>query len=161
MSISDNSTISSRANFKENVPSCAAGMKKGEKFSILIAEDNRVNLFMLRKLMKENDRYDIDLAVDGTEAIKYIENKHYDIIFLDNQMPEKTGVQVAQYVRQANLASVIVFQSTDQLEHLRKECASLDVYDFLPKIHRLTQIDAVVSKIESQAFENHKESLNS
>jgi len=66
---------------------------------ILLAEDEDV-LRMLVMDSLEDEGYDIDEAVDGTEAFEKIQANEYDLVLLDYMMPGMTGVEVIEKVRQ-------------------------------------------------------------
>lgn len=66
---------------------------------ILLAEDEDV-LRMLVMDSLEDEGYDIDEAVDGTEAFEKIQTNEYDLVLLDYMMPGMTGVEVIEKVRQ-------------------------------------------------------------
>ncbi|MDZ7722716.1 MAG: response regulator [candidate division KSB1 bacterium] len=64
-------------------------------FDILIAEDNKVNQkFTLRVLQKLG--YQAQVVDNGEEAVDAVEKKHFDIIFMDIQMPGMDGVQATK-----------------------------------------------------------------
>ncbi len=67
---------------------------------------------MLIKLSKEsNIEVDIDVFFSGKEICKkiYIENKKYDIIFLDIEIGDINGIQVAKLVREKDQTVLIFF----------------------------------------------------
>ncbi len=60
--------------------------------NILVVDDNRVNLAVLKGLLK-NTLCNIDTVNSGTHALKKVTQTSYDIIFLDHLMPEMDGIQ--------------------------------------------------------------------
>jgi two-component system LytT family response regulator len=74
---------------------------------LLLADDNPINqkvgLSVLHKL-----GYRADLASNGVEVIKALEQKAYDILFLDVQMPELDGFGVLEAI-DIEPAPVVVF----------------------------------------------------
>lgn len=59
---------------------------------ILVVDDTRMNLTVVRGLLKETE-IGIDTAESGEEALVMIGKKKYDIIFLDQRMPEMDGIE--------------------------------------------------------------------
>ena len=59
---------------------------------ILVVDDNEMNLFVVKGLLKET-QLQIDTATSGTEALKKLSKIHYDVIFLDQMMPNLDGIQ--------------------------------------------------------------------
>jgi two-component system, sensor histidine kinase and response regulator len=65
---------------------------------ILIVDDNPQNLQVLGKQLQEQN-YEIEFAIDGKAAIEWIENKRFDLILLDINMPGISGYEVCQQIR--------------------------------------------------------------
>lgn len=71
------------------------------KLKALIIEDNEQNMYMLTFLL-QNNNFDIIQAYSGLEGIKKALSEKPDVIFLDIQIPEMDGYQVAQELRKDN-----------------------------------------------------------
>jgi len=69
-----------------------------EKYRILIAEDEKTLRDVVRIYLQKNG-FEVDAAVDGNEAVRFIEKTKYDLIILDVMMPGRTGMEVCEYVR--------------------------------------------------------------
>lgn len=67
-----------------------------------------------------------------------------DLIFLDVDMPDMTGLQVAESVRNENLQSEIVF--TTAYQHYAYKALSIEPLDFLTKPFCLEDIENVINK---------------
>jgi signal transduction histidine kinase/CheY-like chemotaxis protein len=65
---------------------------------VLIVDDNEVNRLVL-KLELEQFNLQVDLAEDGEQAVQALRQKHYDLIFLDFQMPSMDGFETLQKLR--------------------------------------------------------------
>lgn len=62
---------------------------------ILIVDDKEENIFSLKKLLESN-RFPVDTALSGEEALKKALHNNYFLIILDVQMPEMDGFEVAE-----------------------------------------------------------------
>ena len=69
-----------------------------EKYRILIAEDEKTLRDVVRIYLQKNG-FEVDAAVDGNEAVRFIEKTKYDLIILDVMMPGRNGKEVCEYVR--------------------------------------------------------------
>ena len=75
-----------------------------DKGVILVVDDNEMNRDMLsRRLLRQG--FEVDLADDGREALKKIENRDYDLVLLDVMMPEISGIDVLRQVRKSRTPS--------------------------------------------------------
>lgn len=61
---------------------------------ILLVEDNEMNRDMLSRRLKRRS-FDVDLAVDGAEAVDMTRSGNPDLILLDMSLPIKDGWTVA------------------------------------------------------------------
>ena len=55
--------------------------------------------------------YELDEAGDGTEAIRKLEQNHYDVLLLDINMPGKSGLDVLKFIKEKNLQCRIIMLS--------------------------------------------------
>lgn len=62
--------------------------------SILVVDDNSVNQKIASKIF-ERMGYVVDIASNGLEAIAYVTNNHYDVVYMDIQMPEMSGSEAS------------------------------------------------------------------
>jgi two-component system, OmpR family, alkaline phosphatase synthesis response regulator PhoP len=69
-----------------------------KQFSILLVEDEE-NLQEALKLNLELEGYAITSAYDGVEALKAIDQEHFDGIILDVMLPELDGITVCETIR--------------------------------------------------------------
>ncbi len=65
--------------------------------SILIADDFEFNQVMMQKFLQILG-YEPDMASTGIEVLAKLQDKHYDVILLDIQMPEMDGMEVAKRI---------------------------------------------------------------
>ena len=71
------------------------------KKNILLVEDEESLAIGLEYNLNE-EGYKIDWAKDGREALKYIEDTHYDLIILDIMLPYFNGFEISEKVRETD-----------------------------------------------------------
>ncbi len=78
-----------------------------EKKTILIADDAEINRDMLKMIFEE--QFNILEAADGNETIHILDKEHESIqmLFLDLIMPEKTGLEVMEYMQNKGYMNTI------------------------------------------------------
>ncbi|AMK76122.1 MULTISPECIES: response regulator [Methylomonas] len=127
-------------------------------FSILIADDNEINLWLLREQL-EHWTMNITLAKDGREAWQLLQQQRYDVIFLDVNMPFLSGFDVAEnlrgtenYNRQTPTIAVTAHAQNQQKERAIEagfnECLvkPIRLYQLEQLLARWRQHDAVDAK---------------
>ena len=67
---------------------------------VLVAEDNPTSRMVTEALLKKLS-CEVDIAVDGREALKKTQGHDYDIVFMDCYMPLMDGFQATQRIRQS------------------------------------------------------------
>ena len=87
-------------------------MINSDNAKILIADDEKVNIRLLRKILKRNN-FDVISALNGEEALKLAKKERPDLILLDINMPKLNGIEVARKLKQdENLKDIpIIFLS--------------------------------------------------
>ncbi|OUR87407.1 hypothetical protein A9Q81_25850 [Gammaproteobacteria bacterium 42_54_T18] len=111
-----------------------------ESVRILVAEDNIVNQKVISKMLK-NLHYEHDLAINGVEAVSKSDKQHYDLILMDLQMPELSGLEAADRILAtcseggggAKCCPVIVALTANVLEDDRIRCEQAGMSGFLAK----------------------------
>lgn len=65
---------------------------------VLLVDDNHVNQKLALKLL-EKIGYAVDLADNGRAAIRAVSQKKYDLVLMDLQMPEMSGIEATRTIR--------------------------------------------------------------
>lgn len=65
---------------------------------ILVVDDNEMNLRVIEGLLRPY-QIKITTCLSGAEALKKIESKKYDLIFMDHMMPDMDGVETLERIR--------------------------------------------------------------
>ena len=69
------------------------------KIKTIIVEDEQESLGLLKSILNDLDHIDlIDYAMDGKTAVNKINDKKPDLIFLDIELPEMSGLQVLENI---------------------------------------------------------------
>ena len=74
-----------------------ASMTPTRRRHILVVDDDPRMLKMLKEQLHHD--FDVGTAVNGKIAMKFLENKHTDLILLDYEMPDEKGPDVLEKIR--------------------------------------------------------------
>lgn len=80
-----------------------------KRIKALIVEDNKINMYVIKEFSKKcNIR--VDCASNGKDALKKLKSNHYDIAYLDVELPDINGNKIAQIIKEdfPNIFIVIV-----------------------------------------------------
>lgn len=77
--------------------------------SILIVDDYKTMLRIIRNLLRQLNFTNVDEASDGTEALHVLGQKDYDLIISDWNMEPMTGLQLLREVRKSDRFKHIPF----------------------------------------------------
>lgn len=82
-----------------------------QNLKVLIADDDFVSQQIMTIMLKEYCQ-EIILASNGIEAVeKFRNNKAFDLVFLDSQMPEMDGLLASQEIRKIDIKVPIIAQT--------------------------------------------------
>lgn len=115
--------------------------------SILLVEDNKLNVTLAVKLLGRFG-FDIDVANDGQEALQAFENKRYDLVFMDCQMPNMDDYEATAELRKMDgLENLpIVAMTAHAMNENREKCFSAGMNDYLSKPIERVELKRVLDK---------------
>jgi CheY-like chemotaxis protein/HPt (histidine-containing phosphotransfer) domain-containing protein len=132
---------------------------------VLLADDNPINqkvgLSVLLKL-----GYRADLASNGVEVVKALEQKPYDVLFLDVQMPEMDGLECTRQICQRwtrDRRPVVIAMTGNALMGDREKCLAAGMDDYISKPVRIAELQSALErwgptksrKFDTSYFQRH------
>nr|WP_282099466.1 response regulator [Pseudoalteromonas luteoviolacea] len=81
----------------------SSNVLQGSQLKVLLVEDNEINRIVALKLLGRIDGLEVDVAVNGQEAVEVINacDGAFDMVFMDIQMPVMDGVEATKVIRQS------------------------------------------------------------
>jgi CheY-like chemotaxis protein/HPt (histidine-containing phosphotransfer) domain-containing protein len=129
-------------------PSLDADFARRFPVRVLLADDNPINqkvgVSVLQKL-----GYRADIAQNGLEVLQSLEQKAYDILFLDVQMPEMDGLETARRIAQrwpAERRPRIIAMTGNALIGDREKCLEAGMDDYITKPIRIADLQSALER---------------
>jgi signal transduction histidine kinase len=98
----------------------------------LVAEDGQANQTLI-KLILEKLGFVVTLAADGIEAIDAAKNQHFEIIFMDIQMPKLNGYDAVKRLRSLGVNTPIIAMTAGLGNEDEKQCVAAGCDGFILK----------------------------
>ncbi|GAB4243715.1 MAG: hypothetical protein OHK005_08240 [Candidatus Methylacidiphilales bacterium] len=102
---------------------------------ILVAEDNEVNVQVIRRLLRALG-YKCEVVDNGRAVLAALNERPYDVILMDVQMPEMDGIQVARHLREQlrdPLRPYMIAVTANAMMGSREECLAAGMNDYVAK----------------------------
>jgi signal transduction histidine kinase/CheY-like chemotaxis protein len=118
-----------------------------QSLRILLAEDNLVNQRVAMTMLGKMG-HRITLATNGREAVEQWRQSDFDLILMDVQMPEMTGLQATVQIRQEEVigAHIPIFAMTaSAMSEDRDRCLAAGMDDFISKPVSSKAIEQVIT----------------
>ncbi|MBS1496457.1 MAG: response regulator transcription factor [Bacteroidetes bacterium] len=121
-------------------------MMAEKKYSILVVEDEE-NLQEALKLNLELEGYEVTSSYDGVQALKIVQQEHFDLIILDVMLPEMDGITVCETIRLTNTEIPILILSARNASADRVLGLKKGADDYLTKPFNLEELLLRVEKL--------------
>lgn len=115
---------------------------------ILVVDDNSTNLLVAKRLISLYGTR-IDTAESGIQALKMVQKKDYDIVFMDHMMPELDGIETAQAIRSLGgkyTKLTIVALTANVISGAAELFRESGMDDFLGKPIEMSELNRVLSR---------------
>lgn len=95
--------------------------------------DDEIDLLKPHILFLQEKGFEIDTVNNGSDAVEMSEEKRYDIIFLDENMPGLTGLETLARIKKINQDVPIIMITKSEEEHIMEEAIGGQISDYLIK----------------------------
>jgi DNA-binding response OmpR family regulator len=119
---------------------------------ILIVDDEE-NLLDQLRISFQRQRYIVETAVDGEEALDKIFNSEFDIIILDIMLPKQDGFSVLKEIRQAGINTPVIMLTARKSVDEKVKALDLGADDYLAKPFSLDELMARVRAVLRRSCE--------
>ncbi|MCP5078989.1 MAG: response regulator [Psychromonas sp.] len=113
---------------------------------VLLVEDNSVNQIVAEGMLQNLGAVS-DLAVNGKEALMCLENKHYDLVLMDCQMPIMDGYKATKAIRQSDRPYkdiYIIAMTANALLGDKEKCFEAGMNEYLSKPVDISELETKI-----------------
>jgi CheY-like chemotaxis protein/HPt (histidine-containing phosphotransfer) domain-containing protein len=117
---------------------------------VLLAEDNEVNQLLAKSILQYWG-LESKIAVTGFEVLSLMEKENFDIVLMDIQMPEKSGIEAANEIRKLKDTKKknvpIIALTANALKGEEKKYIAAGMDDFLTKPFKEGELYDVIERV--------------
>jgi len=131
-----------------SAPALDGALAKRIPLRVLLADDNTINQKVGQSILKKFG-YRADLASNGIEVLGALEQRAYDIVFLDVQMPELDGLETARQISKRwprEKRPCIIAMTGNALMGDREKCLEAGMDDYITKPVRIGELQQAIER---------------
>lgn len=122
---------------------------------ILLVEDNLINQKLTQKILI-NQGFQVDVADNGKMAVEKFGSNHYDLIFMDIQMPVMDGLEATRQIRKIEKerhidqerVKIIALTANSQQQD-KENCLAAGMDDYINKPFNVKKFPLILSNLET------------
>jgi len=125
-----------------------AGTRPGQNARVLLAEDNLTNQYVA-SMMLSSLGCQVDVAINGEEALRRIDAGNYDLVFMDCEMPVMDGFAATAAIRRRSDAKSklpIIAVTAQAMSGDRERCIAAGMDDYISKPVQEAAFAAMLSR---------------
>jgi PAS domain S-box-containing protein len=137
--IEEGSTFGFELNFQKTNANVALEIEMSElnseikNIKILVVEDIALNQLLMKTLL-DDFGFERDIVSNGKLAIEKLQDKSYDIILMDLQMPEMNGFEATEYIRNVMKSKIPIMALTADVTTVDlAKCKAVGMNDYIAK----------------------------
>lgn len=114
--------------------------------NILIVDDNKINLKVATKLLQSINA-NIDTVLSGKECLEKVKAKKYDLIFLDQMMPEMDGIMTLKKLKEIkDFKTPVIVLTADAIKGMKEKYIKEGFNDYISKPIEKEQLYEIIKK---------------
>jgi PAS domain S-box-containing protein len=137
--LNEGSTFSFTLSFLKTTEEADEGIKPEDEdtelidISVLVVEDIPLNQLLMKTIL-DDFGFERDVAANGKIAIEYLQNKAYDVVLMDLQMPEMNGFEATDYIRNTMKSNIPIIALTADVTTVDlAKCKAVGMNDYIAK----------------------------
>lgn len=118
------------------------------KKQVLVVDDNKINQLIIKEMLLSLNQY-VDLVSDAHNALKMMQARDYDVLFMDLHMPHMDGMEATRTLREMHIHQPYVIALTaDAYPETRTEALRSGMDDYVTKPFVKADIARVLERFD-------------
>jgi len=134
--------------FEKIIVSPQINNKKKYQFNdlqILVVEDNIINQKIALSVLKQVN-IQADIANNGQEALDKFQQKQYDLVFMDIQMPILDGIETVKRMRDLGMQTIVIAMTANAMKGDMEMCLKAGMNDYISKPFKKEKLYELLKK---------------
>lgn len=118
------------------------------KKQVLVVDDNKINQLIIKEMLLSLNQY-VDLVSDAHNALKMMQARDYDVLFMDLHMPHMDGMEATRTLREMHIHQPYVIALTaDAYPETRTQALRSGMDDYVTKPFVKADIARVLERFD-------------
>jgi two-component system, NtrC family, response regulator AtoC len=117
---------------------------------ILVVDDERTLRFTLKEGLSD-EGYRVETAADGAEALEKLEREEYQLVLLDQKLPDVSGIELLKTIRARKRGIQVVMMTAYGQIPQAVEATKAGCYEYLSKPFELDHLKLILGNALAQA----------
>jgi DNA-binding NtrC family response regulator len=120
-----------------------------QTFAILVVDDERTLRFTLKEGLTE-DGYRVETAADGAEALERLARDEYQLVLLDQKLPDRNGIDLLREIRAMRRDVQVVMMTAYGKFEQAVEATKAGCYEYVAKPFELDHMKLIIQNALAQ-----------
>jgi len=129
---------------KDNISQIEENKTYTNNSNVLIVDDNKINIKVAENFLKPYN-LEVNSVLSGAECLEKVKNNNYDIIFMDDMMPELSGVDTFKKLKEdKNFNTPVVALTANAINGAKEHYLSIGFNEYMSKPIDKQELDRVI-----------------
>ncbi len=112
----------------------------------ILVVDDEPGIREFLEIMLRKQGYGVETAADGVEALELLEDRRFDLVIVDIQMPKMNGIEFLREFKKKETEIPVIMITAFASHETAIEAMKLGAYDYITKPFKVDEIKLVIAK---------------
>jgi len=121
------------------------------QINILIIDDNK-DLADGLAMVLEEESFQVSIAYNGTDGLESLNNKYFDIVFLDVKLPDMNGIEIFQEINRKGSTTRVIMMTGYRIEQVLAETINNSDVEILRKPFNISHVLTTLNELRDESI---------